>query len=86
MDVWLQGVPGFSVVVARVEKLLQASQWSPRSFTLDLVAQYKGLNATGMRRSCRWRRQPTPEPARFFFFFAKGKGAETSQKFRNVEH
>lgn len=45
----IEGVPGFSFVVARREAL-EASEGNARSLTLDLLSQVKALDATGQFR------------------------------------
>lgn len=45
----IQGVPGFAFVLARRD-LLQASEGSARSLSLDLHAQWKGLESDGQFR------------------------------------
>lgn len=45
----IEGVPGFSFILARTERLL-ATQGYARSLSLDLLAQYKGLEANGQFR------------------------------------
>jgi len=45
----IQGIPGFGFVLARRD-LLQASEGSPRSVSLDLLAQWKGLESDGQFR------------------------------------
>ena len=45
----IEGVPGFSFVIARREPLL-ASEGSARSLSLDLFAQWKGLEKDGQFR------------------------------------
>ncbi|CAI9730257.1 2-aminoethylphosphonate--pyruvate transaminase [Octopus vulgaris] len=45
----LQGVPGFSYVVAKTRKLLECRGYS-RCLTLDLYDQYQNLEATGQFR------------------------------------
>lgn len=44
-----EGVPGFSFIIANIEKLLSC-EGSARSLSLDAVAQYKGFNANGQFR------------------------------------
>eukprot|EP01013_Petalomonas_cantuscygni_P030384 TRINITY_DN56353_c0_g1_i1.p1 TRINITY_DN56353_c0_g1~~TRINITY_DN56353_c0_g1_i1.p1 ORF type:complete len:440 (+),score=75.70 TRINITY_DN56353_c0_g1_i1:103-1422(+) len=43
----IQGVPGFSLVVAHKDALKRMKGWSARSFTLDLNRQVTALNRTG---------------------------------------
>ena len=45
----IEGVPGFSFVIAKKEKLLKCEGWS-RSLSLDIVDQYLGLEKTGQFR------------------------------------
>ena len=45
----LQGVPGFCFVLARRETLLAAEGWA-RSLSLDLLAQWRGLESNGQFR------------------------------------
>ncbi|MCB1154275.1 2-aminoethylphosphonate--pyruvate transaminase, partial [bacterium] len=45
----IEGVPGFSFCVAKLDKLL-ACEGNARSISLDLVAQYKGLESNGQFR------------------------------------
>ncbi|MCP3973801.1 MAG: 2-aminoethylphosphonate--pyruvate transaminase [bacterium] len=45
----IEGVPGFSFVIARTAALL-ATKGHARSLSLDLLAQYEGLEATGQFR------------------------------------
>lgn len=45
----LEGVPGFSYVIARTEKLLQCKGYS-RCFSLDLIDQYNNLENSGQFR------------------------------------
>ncbi|MCB1153503.1 2-aminoethylphosphonate--pyruvate transaminase, partial [bacterium] len=45
----IEGVPGFSFCVAKLDKLL-ACEGNARSVSLDLVAQYKGLETNGQFR------------------------------------
>ncbi len=45
----IEGVPGFAFVLARTADLLQ-TQGSPRSLSLDLLAQYQGLEQNGQFR------------------------------------
>lgn len=45
----IEGVPGFSFVIANKEKLLRCDGWA-RSVSLDALAQYKGLEANGQFR------------------------------------
>lgn len=45
----IEGVPGFSFVVCRKEALLASEGWS-RTVSLDLLAQWKGLEANGQFR------------------------------------
>lgn len=45
----VQGVPGFGFVLARRERLLQTEGWA-RSLSLDLLAQWRGLEADGQFR------------------------------------
>lgn len=45
----MEGVPGFSFVIANKEKLLACKGWS-RSLSFDLVAQYEGLEQNGQFR------------------------------------
>ena len=45
----IEGVPGFSFVIARIDAL-SAAQGYARSLSLDLVAQYEGLEASGQFR------------------------------------
>uniref|UniRef100_A0A7S1I872 Aminotransferase class V domain-containing protein n=1 Tax=Eutreptiella gymnastica TaxID=73025 RepID=A0A7S1I872_9EUGL len=42
----VQGVPGFSVIIANVHHLKQTEGWA-RSLCLDLLAQYSGLERSG---------------------------------------
>ncbi|KAH9597724.1 Aminotransferase class V domain [Trypanosoma melophagium] len=42
----IQGVPGFSLIVARQSLLQKCRGWSP-SFTLDIVSQWDGLEKSG---------------------------------------
>jgi 2-aminoethylphosphonate-pyruvate transaminase len=45
----IEGVPGFSFVIARLEPLL-ATEGVARSLSLDLLAQYRGLESNGQFR------------------------------------
>ncbi|MBW7883303.1 MAG: 2-aminoethylphosphonate--pyruvate transaminase [Caldilineaceae bacterium] len=45
----IEGVPGFSFIIARREALLATRGWA-RSLSLDLLAQYEGLEANGQFR------------------------------------
>ncbi|HMD84714.1 MAG TPA: 2-aminoethylphosphonate--pyruvate transaminase [Terriglobia bacterium] len=45
----LEGVPGFALVLARREALLATAGWA-RSLSLDLLAQWKGLESSGQFR------------------------------------
>jgi 2-aminoethylphosphonate-pyruvate transaminase len=45
----VEGVPGFSFVLARLERLLE-TEGSARNLSLDLLAQYRGLEANGQFR------------------------------------
>jgi 2-aminoethylphosphonate-pyruvate transaminase len=45
----IEGVPGFAFVLARVEALQSTAGWA-RSVSLDLLAQYKGLEGNGQFR------------------------------------
>lgn len=45
----IQGVPGFAFILARGD-LLQASEGSARSLSLDLLAQWRGLESDGQFR------------------------------------
>ena len=45
----IEGVPGFSFVIARIDALT-ATEGYARSLSLDLLAQYEGLEATGQFR------------------------------------
>ncbi len=45
----IEGVPGFSFIIAKIDTLKQTSGWS-RSLTMDLHAQYTGLEANGQFR------------------------------------
>jgi 2-aminoethylphosphonate--pyruvate transaminase len=45
----LESVPGFTFVLADINKLLKCKGWS-RSISLDLVAQYEGLETNGQFR------------------------------------
>ena len=45
----IEGVPGFSFVLARLETLLATEGWA-RTLSLDLLAQYRGLEASGQFR------------------------------------
>ncbi len=45
----VEGVPGFSFVIARRESLIETEGWA-RSLSLDLYAQWKGLEANGQFR------------------------------------
>ncbi len=45
----IEGVPGFSIILARTEAL-RATAGFARSLSLDLVAQYRGLEADGQFR------------------------------------
>jgi 2-aminoethylphosphonate-pyruvate transaminase len=45
----IQGVPGFAFVLARRDSLLKAEGWA-RSFSLDLLAQWRGLESDGQFR------------------------------------
>ena len=45
----IEGVPGFSVILARLEPLLRTQGYA-RSLSLDLLAQHQGLEANGQFR------------------------------------
>ena len=45
----IEGVPGFSFVIARTDALTSTKGWA-RSLSLDLLAQYEGLEANGQFR------------------------------------
>ena len=45
----IEGVPGFAFVIARLDALTQTAGYA-RSLSLDLLAQYKGLEANGQFR------------------------------------
>lgn len=45
----IEGVPGFSFIIAKLDTLKQTAGWS-RSLTMDLHAQYTGLEANGQFR------------------------------------
>ena len=45
----IEGVPGFSFVVGKLEKLMQCKGWA-RSLSLDLVEQHVNLEKTGQFR------------------------------------
>ncbi|MHC4562081.1 MAG: 2-aminoethylphosphonate--pyruvate transaminase [Planctomycetota bacterium] len=45
----IEGVPGFSFILAKLETLKSTEGWS-RSLTMDLLAQYEGLEANGQFR------------------------------------
>ncbi len=45
----IEGVPGFSFVLARTARLLTTDGWA-RSLSLDLLAQYRGLESNGQFR------------------------------------
>ena len=45
----IEGVPGFSFVIAKKETLLKTEGWA-RSMSFDLLAQWKGLEANGQFR------------------------------------
>ena len=45
----LQGVPGFSIVIARRSELERTAGWA-RSLSLDLLAQWRGLEHNGQFR------------------------------------
>lgn len=45
----IEGVPGFSFVICRREALLETEGWA-RTLSLDLLAQWKGLEANGQFR------------------------------------
>lgn len=45
----IEGVPGFAIVLARTAHLLTTAGWA-RSLSLDLLAQYRGLEQTGQFR------------------------------------
>lgn len=45
----IEGVPGFSFVLARTDRLAEAAGWA-RSVSLDLAAQWKGLETNGQFR------------------------------------
>lgn len=45
----IEGVPGFSFILARLSPLRQTSGWA-RSLSLDLLGQYEGLQANGQFR------------------------------------
>jgi 2-aminoethylphosphonate-pyruvate transaminase len=45
----VEGVPGFSFIIARKERLMETRGYS-RSLTMDLLAQYEGLEGNGQFR------------------------------------
>jgi len=45
----IEGVPGFGIILAKREALLETEGWA-RSLSLDLLAQWKGLEANGQFR------------------------------------
>ena len=45
----IEGVPGFGFVIARKEALLETEGWA-RSLSLDLLAQWRGLEGNGQFR------------------------------------
>ena len=45
----VEGVPGFSFIIARRARLMETRGWS-RSLTMDLLAQYEGLEGNGQFR------------------------------------
>ena len=45
----IEGVPGFAFAIARREALLETEGWA-RTVSLDLLAQWKGLDANGQFR------------------------------------
>ena len=45
----IEGVPGFGIILAKREALLETEGWA-RSLSLDLLAQWKGLDANGQFR------------------------------------
>lgn len=45
----IEGVPGFSFIIANKEKLMHCEGWA-RSVSLNAVAQYKGFEANGQFR------------------------------------
>ena len=45
----IQGVPGFAFVLARRQRLLETEGWA-RGFSLDLLAQWRGLESDGQFR------------------------------------
>ncbi len=46
----IEGVPGFSYAIGKLEKLMKCKGWA-RSFSLDLFEQYVGLEKTGQFRT-----------------------------------
>eukprot|EP01012_Entosiphon_sulcatum_P031340 TRINITY_DN3939_c0_g1_i1.p2 TRINITY_DN3939_c0_g1~~TRINITY_DN3939_c0_g1_i1.p2 ORF type:complete len:385 (+),score=60.06 TRINITY_DN3939_c0_g1_i1:24-1157(+) len=46
----IQGVPGFSLIIANIEKLKATSGWA-RGYSFDLLAQWEGLESSGQFRN-----------------------------------
>ncbi len=46
----IEGVPGFSIILAKRDTLLTTGDYPPRTLSFDLLAQWKGLKANGQFR------------------------------------